>query len=167
MDYLNREETTDDRSSADHSGDGYRCRRAWPPPRSFAEFAAATTFDDLPTSVIEDAKLAILDWFGSMLAGALEPQARIARKVVQLLGAADDAALFPHARSSAAGAALGNGVASHILEFDDVHKGSTLHAAAPILPPPSRLPSARTRTDARCSGQRSSATRRVYASVRR
>lgn len=99
-----------------------------------AEFAAATTYDDLPAPVIEQAKLAILDWFGSMLAGALEPPARIAREVVRLLGASDDATLFPHGRSSAAGAAFANGVASHILEFDDVHKGSTLHAAAPILP---------------------------------
>ncbi|MDQ6907001.1 MAG: MmgE/PrpD family protein [Chloroflexota bacterium] len=99
-----------------------------------AEFAATTMYDDLPAPVIAQAKLAILDWFGSMLAGALEPPARIAREVVALFGASDDAALFPRGRSSAAGAAFGNGVASHILEFDDVHKGSTMHAAAPILP---------------------------------
>ncbi len=104
------------------------------PTRRLAEFAAATTYDDLPAPVIEQAKLAILDWFGSMLAGALEAPARIAREVAGLLGASDDAALFPDGRSSAAGAAFGNGVASHILEFDDVHKGSTLHAAAPTLP---------------------------------
>ena len=42
--------------------------------------------------------------------------------------------MFGAARSSAAGAALANGVASHILELDDVHKGSTLHAAAPVIP---------------------------------
>ncbi len=99
-----------------------------------AEFAAATSYDDVPTPVIEQAKLAILDWFGSMLAGALEPPARIAREVTALLGASNDAALFPRGRASAAGAAFANGVASHILEFDDVHKGSTMHAAAPILP---------------------------------
>ena len=29
---------------------------------------------------------------------------------------------------------MANGVASHILELDDVHKGSTLHAAAPVIP---------------------------------
>ena len=104
------------------------------PTQALAEFAAATTYDDLPAQAIEDAKLAILDWFGSMLAGSLEAPARMARAVVRQLGVADDAALFPTGRSSAAGAALGNGVASHILEFDDVHKGSTMHAAAPILP---------------------------------
>ena len=37
-------------------------------------------------------------------------------------------------RAAAANAALANGVASHILELDDVHKGSTLHAAAPVIP---------------------------------
>src|SRR6185369_12376766 len=41
---------------------------------------------------------------------------------------------FASGRSSAAGAALANGVASHILELDDVHKGSTLHPAAPVIP---------------------------------
>ncbi|MCA1666087.1 MAG: MmgE/PrpD family protein [Thermomicrobia bacterium] len=55
-------------------------------------------------------------------------------QVATLLGVSDDAALFPRGRSSAAGAAFANGVASHILEFDDVHKGATMHAAAPILP---------------------------------
>ena len=104
------------------------------PTQALAEFAATTSYDDLPAAVIEEAKWAILDWFGSMLAGALEPPARIARSVADLLGASDDAAIFPHGRSSAAGAAFSNGVASHILEFDDVHKGSTMHAAAPILP---------------------------------
>ena len=31
-------------------------------------------------------------------------------------------------------AAFANGVASHILELDDIHKRSTVHAAAPIIP---------------------------------
>lgn len=102
--------------------------------RTLAAFAATTRYEEIPAPVIADAKLAILDWFGSALAGALEPPARIARAVVRSLGASDDATVFPAGRSSTAGAALANGVASHILEFDDVHKGSTMHAAAPILP---------------------------------
>ncbi len=102
--------------------------------RTLAAFAATTRYEEIPAPVIADAKLAILDWFGSALAGALEPPARIARAVVRSLGASDEATIFPDGRSSAAGAALANGVASHILEFDDVHKGSTMHAAAPILP---------------------------------
>ncbi len=42
--------------------------------------------------------------------------------------------MFAASRAPAAVAAFANGVASHILELDDVHKGSTLHGAAPIIP---------------------------------
>ena len=82
----------------------------------------------------------MLDWLGSALAGSLEPPARMAQRVVAGLGTSADATVFSggptfrDGRSSAAGAALANGVASHILELDDVHKGSTLHAAAPVIP---------------------------------
>ena len=54
--------------------------------QALAEFAAATTYDDLPAPVIEDAKLAILDWFGSMLAGALEPPAGWRARSCERLG---------------------------------------------------------------------------------
>ncbi|MFD1734366.1 MmgE/PrpD family protein [Deinococcus malanensis] len=54
--------------------------------------------------------------------------------LVRDLGRADDASVFSAGRASAAGAALANGVATHILELDDIHKGSTVHAAAPIIP---------------------------------
>ena len=42
--------------------------------------------------------------------------------------------MFGAGRASAGAAAFANGVATHILELDDVHKGSTLHAAAPVIP---------------------------------
>jgi len=64
----------------------------------------------------------------------METPARLARQVVAGLGESQDATVFSGPRSSAAGAALANGVASHVLELDDVHKGSTLHPAAPIIP---------------------------------
>ncbi|MCC6315279.1 MAG: MmgE/PrpD family protein [Thermomicrobiales bacterium] len=105
-----------------------------PTTRILTEFVANARFRDLPPAVVADAKRAVLDWVGSALAGALEPPARMARTVVAGFGAGDEATLFPAERASAAGAALGNGIAAHILEFDDVHKGATLHAAAPIIP---------------------------------
>ena len=42
--------------------------------------------------------------------------------------------MFGAGRASAPAAAFANGVASHILELDDIHRGSTVHAAAPIIP---------------------------------
>jgi len=101
--------------------------------RAFAEFLADVTYDDLPPPVVDECYRATLDWLASALAGALEPAARIARHVAHGLGSRDESTMFGAGRGSAPAAALANGVASHILELDDVHKGSTLHAAAPVI----------------------------------
>jgi 2-methylcitrate dehydratase PrpD len=100
----------------------------------FAHFATQTRFSDLPAAVIDAAKRAVLDWLGSALAGALDPPARMAQDLIAGFGQSEEALVFGGGRAAAAPAALANGVASHILELDDVHKGSTLHAAAPIIP---------------------------------
>ena len=105
-----------------------------PVSRILADFLAGVRWSDLPQSAITDTKRSILDWLGSAMAGSLEPPARIAQQVVRGLGACDEATVFSGRRSSAAGAALANGVASHILELDDIHKSSTVHAAAPVIP---------------------------------
>jgi 2-methylcitrate dehydratase PrpD len=102
--------------------------------RELAAVMATATYSDLPSQALKHTQRCILDWLGSALAGAVEPPARIVQKVVARFGASDEATIFAAGRGSAAVAALANGVASHILELDDVHKGSTLHAAAPIIP---------------------------------
>jgi 2-methylcitrate dehydratase PrpD len=98
-----------------------------------AEVFSSTSFSALPSSVVDDARRAVLDWLGSALGGSLEPPARMTQHVVAGLGSSAEATVFAAGRSSAAGAALANGVASHILELDDVHKGSTMHAGAPVI----------------------------------
>ena len=102
--------------------------------RLLASFAARARFADLPAPVVADTRRAVLDWLGSALAGSSEPPARMAQRVVATLGRSDDATVFGAGRAAAANAALANAVASHILELDDVHKGSTLHAGAPVIP---------------------------------
>lgn len=99
-----------------------------------ADFLSRVRFSDLPSAVIDDAKRAVLDWLGSALAGSLEPPARMAHDVVAGFGSSVESTVFGSERSSGPAAALANGIASHILEFDDLHKGSTLHPAAPIIP---------------------------------
>jgi 2-methylcitrate dehydratase PrpD len=101
--------------------------------RQLADFLADVDERDLPSSVRDECYRATLDWLGSALAGAIEPPARIAQRIAHSLGASADATMFTAGRASAAAAALANGVASHILELDDVHKGSTLHAGAPVI----------------------------------
>lgn len=102
--------------------------------RQLAEVMAHTRFSDLPDQVVIDSERSILDWLGSALAGALEPPAQMTRAVIAGFGQSTECTVFPNSRASAAAAALANGVASHILELDDIHKASTVHAAAPIIP---------------------------------
>jgi 2-methylcitrate dehydratase PrpD len=58
----------------------------------------------------------------------------MAQALIATWESSDEATVFGAKRVSASAAALANGVASHILELDDVHKGSTLDAAAAIIP---------------------------------
>jgi 2-methylcitrate dehydratase PrpD len=102
--------------------------------RHLAEVMATTQPGDLPAETFVHAGRAVLDWLGSALAGALEPPAQMARRVALRMGKSDEAMMFAGGRAAAGAAAFANGVASHILELDDIHKGSTVHAAAPIIP---------------------------------
>ena len=102
--------------------------------RQFADVLARTTYADLPSGTIEHTMRAVLDWLGSALAGSIEPPARMAQGVAAGFGTSSESTVFSAGRASAAAAAFANGVASHILELDDIHKGSTVHGAAPIIP---------------------------------
>jgi 2-methylcitrate dehydratase PrpD len=104
-----------------------------PVTQRLGEALAAVSYSELPARVIADTERAVLDWLGSALAGATEPPARMAQRVVAGMGSSNEATIFSAGRSSAALAAMANGIASHILEFDDVHKESTLHGGAPII----------------------------------
>lgn len=102
--------------------------------RALAAALAATRYEDLPAEAVEHTRRAVTDWLGSALGGSIEHPARLAQQVAARLGSSDEATVFSAGRASAAAAAFANGVASHILELDDIHRGSTVHAAAPIIP---------------------------------
>jgi 2-methylcitrate dehydratase PrpD len=102
--------------------------------RALADVLAPVRYEDVPIEVIEHTRRSVIDWLGSALAGSIERPARLAQRVAAGLGTSNEATIFAAGRGSAAAAAFANGVASHILELDDIHKGSTVHAAAPIIP---------------------------------
>jgi 2-methylcitrate dehydratase PrpD len=102
--------------------------------RALAEVLARTRYEHLPAEAIDHAQRSVLDWLGSALGGSIEQPARLAQQVAARFGSSSEATVFSAGRASASAAAFANGVASHILELDDIHKGSTVHAAAPIIP---------------------------------
>ncbi len=100
-----------------------------------ADFVTSTEFIDLPQQAVDMARRSLLDWIGSAIRGGTVEPARIALGVTRR-GMAGDVAtvLTTGERLSALGAAFANGAASHVIELDDLHQGSTFHPAAPIIP---------------------------------
>jgi 2-methylcitrate dehydratase PrpD len=100
-----------------------------------ADFVGNLRYGQLPSQTIRMARLAFLDWLGSAARGGVEKPAKIALGVLRAQGGLPQATLFPSGeKTSALNAALGNGIASHIVELDDVHRGSIIHAGAAVIP---------------------------------
>lgn len=100
-----------------------------------ADFIRGLRFERFPGETIRMARLAFLDWLGSAARGGRERPAEIALALLRSQGGNPQSVLVPTGeRTSALNAALGNGIASHILELDDVHNRSIVHAGAAVLP---------------------------------
>lgn len=100
-----------------------------------AEFIDGVRCEDLPRETVRMARLAFLDWLGSALRGGRERPALMTLSVLRAQGGTPQATLLPSRdRTCALNAALGNGVASHIMELDDVHRASIVHLAAAVIP---------------------------------
>ncbi|PIC64909.1 2-methylcitrate dehydratase [Sporosarcina sp. P13] len=99
-----------------------------------AKYSSSLTYEDLPEEVVAFAKLCILDYFGSALAGVNKPPVQMISETVNVMGGNPQATLLTGGKSSVMNAALVNGAASHIVELDDIHKSSIIHAATVVVP---------------------------------
>jgi 2-methylcitrate dehydratase PrpD len=100
-----------------------------------ADFIGSLRFADLSENAVRMTRLAFLDWLGSAVRGGREKPARIALSVLLAQGGCPQSTIIPSGdKTSALNAALLNGIASHIVELDDVHRGSIIHAAAAVIP---------------------------------
>lgn len=98
---------------------------------TLARYVQDLAFEDLPENVAHEARRAFLNWLGCALAAAPEDAVRIACEVMTEAGAAQVAtAVGLGRRLDSGGAALVNGVAAHLYDFDDTHARSILHPSA-------------------------------------
>jgi 2-methylcitrate dehydratase PrpD len=74
-----------------------------------------------------------LDYIGISLGAWDEPTVQIARTVAEELGGAAQASFLGGGRSSLLHAAAVNGIASHVLDFDDSHDPTILHGTGPVM----------------------------------
>ncbi|WP_257351123.1 MmgE/PrpD family protein [Pseudalkalibacillus decolorationis] len=102
--------------------------------KSLAGFIKGTDYHDLPQDVVEFTKLCILDWLGSALAGKEKVPIKKISDLVEEMGGNPQATTVNGKITSVAQAAFVNGASSHVVELDDIHKASIIHAATVVIP---------------------------------
>jgi 2-methylcitrate dehydratase PrpD len=80
------------------------------------------------------ARRCVLDWLGAGFAGTALPPARITAALVAQLGGPKESTVLAGGRVGATCAALANGVASHAVEMDDLHRPSVMHLGVVTIP---------------------------------
>jgi len=102
--------------------------------RALGQYAVDERTSVLPDGVVHAAKRAIIDWFAALLPGGqLPPATSLADALAEDMGRGD-AVLFPsRLRTTARTAALINGTAAHLVEFDDIFRDAIYHPGAPVI----------------------------------
>ena len=98
-----------------------------------ASFVSGLDLADVPQAAQAVARMGFADCFGVMIAGAREPVVSLVDRELTAADGADQASLIPSlARRNVADAALVNGVAAHVLDYDDVTLDG--HPSAVLVP---------------------------------
>jgi 2-methylcitrate dehydratase PrpD len=98
-----------------------------------AKFVASVEAGAVPERCNFGARIGMLDCVGTMIAGADEEAVKLVAQIVPAYTGNDGAPEIPGGRNlSAADAALVNGVAAHVLDYDDV--GMDGHPSAALTP---------------------------------
>ena len=106
---------------------------------ALARFASGVRTEDLPADVTEQAVRCLVDWLGCTLGGSATPEGARVRAGIDALdpeGSRTAPIVGTSQRTSAASAALANGIAAHLLDFDDTFNPdrTTIHGSAPVWP---------------------------------
>ncbi|MFC3226546.1 MmgE/PrpD family protein [Marinibaculum pumilum] len=105
------------------------------PSRRLAEFACASTPDDLPEAVRAHALRAVVNGFGTALGGAADTAlASLARALMPFSAAPQASVIGTRLRADMPTAAFLNAAAINVFDFDDNHAGTIIHPTAPVLP---------------------------------
>ena len=97
--------------------------------------ALSISFDQLPETARDMARLCLLDWLGVAIGGAADEVSRTVADYVEYEGGRPEATVIGlSTKVPASRAALANGTMSHALDYDDVNRTMNGHPTAPVLP---------------------------------
>src|SRR3977135_1522439 len=104
---------------------------------TLASYVANLKFEDIPSAVLERAKVLTLDFLGSAIRARRDAESTHTRlKMLESLAldGKGESTVFGDAKAwTPAVAALLNGALGHSLDFDDTHADSSLHPSAPVV----------------------------------
>lgn len=100
---------------------------------TLARYVVSAPADGVPASVRYEAVRSFLNWAGCAIGGSRHETVDIALAAVSPFAGKAQAAILGRAeRLDALNAALLNGIASHVFDFDDTHLKTIIHPAGPI-----------------------------------
>lgn len=103
--------------------------------RQLAESITALRYEDLPPAAVYWSRVAVLDTIGVTLAGAREAPPRLLEDALELDGKTGASLIFgTNRRASCLDAALVNGAAAHVLDFDNTSNTMFGHVSAAMMP---------------------------------
>ncbi len=102
--------------------------------RYFAERITALQYADLPPEAVYWSKVAVMDTLGVMLAGSREEPPHIVEDVLGISGQGDCLIVGSDRRAGPLDAALINGTAAHVLDFDNTAAHMGGHVSAVMVP---------------------------------
>ena len=97
-----------------------------------AKFTEETTFDDIPTEVIDHSKTAIQDFVGVGVYGSHHGVGNRIHRYVGDHASGDHSTVFCRGSASVPGAALANGAFGHAIDYDDTFESIVIHPTSPI-----------------------------------
>lgn len=103
--------------------------------RKLAQFVAETRYEDLPSDVVRQVKMCVLDYIGCALGGSAEKDIEILANFVKKIGGAKEATVIGYSiKTPALSAGLVNGAMGHALQMDDGDRFTLAHLGTEIIP---------------------------------
>ena len=101
--------------------------------RTLARYVVGARYEDLPEPVRAEARRTLLNWTGCAIGGSQHETVDIAVAALTPFSGPPQASVLGRGeRFDIMHAALINGIASHVFDFDDTHLKTVIHPAGPV-----------------------------------
>ena len=102
--------------------------------RSLARYVVGARPEDVPEAVRKEARRTVVNWVGCAVGGSPHETLDIAVATLAPFGGPAQASVLGRPeRTDILGAALLNGMSSHVLDYDDTHLKTVIHPGGPVL----------------------------------